>query len=843
MRRTMGFALMVAFLSLGGISGCGSSNNDSYDFADSGQPDGGLDAVDPNAGVYPNIQVIQPFLSGAIVPIKVQYWDQTYYWGPDSDGNDACFKGTVGIEDSSNLAQETAPGPECPTPLGQVTPCNPAAAADTVASGAVQPAISGCERGGAACTDILVPGITDEVTCESTVRMADPIAAGAAWFQNIDAPGTKGGTASHWWYGTRADKTFDAEDGYGGTQIDYISDATNINIAASGGGSGPTTRVNNIYLCSNKDVVNPAESPDVCTLSSLFGSCGYAANGDPEACKINNIGLVEGGYNVFIRSATPSEGFGGEENPGGGANAFMPSEHYVMITFDDGFPRSTKPEDASAKVQMLTKLAQMTYFATAQFSSDLSTFDDWYQAGNEIANHTVSHLRGGGDLSVAPVDDPGNWSNAKIAYDTTRWTNEITDMASILYIWSNVPSSAITGFRAPQLLLNRYVFKGYANYIAAQADSGDKNYYDSSLTYNPGLDIKLLEPPKKLTAANYCSTGPTSKFFINESYMQRTDQCSELLEYFGGQRPIADPIWEIPIPQLPGAPNEGLMVLPTCADPNNCSTPPVFDDFINSWLDPSNVNPTPLLISIHESALEDSDTQWFVPWAQNHVSPRGKIKFVTVQCVVDMYAAGEKLPCADAVAKPMGNAGVNNECNIGTQGFAYSQPITNLKDPGVFPFCNLDCRDPNYGQNCYARSGAPPTSSSQTFTTKNACGGPLPPLKVSSLPPGYDRGAYPWVGNPLGNRSLGTTCNTFPEVKNPAPPFDTCVNAPPYVSWEQGPQNKIQFCVQYDGDGDGLHDAGVYRCMPAGAGFCRNVGPSLTVIPTYWKLHVPKPDL
>ena len=315
MRRTMGFALMVAFLSLGVISGCDLGIDDDYDFLEPDRPDGGLDAVDPNAGIYPNIQVIQPFLSGAIDPIKVQYWDQTYYWGPDSDGNDACFKGTVGIEDSSSLAQETAPGPECPTSLGQVTPCNPAAAADTVASGAVQPAISGCEHDGAACTDILVPDITDEVTCESTVRQADPIAAGAAWFQNIDAPGTKGGTASHWWYGTRADKTFDAEDGYGGTQIDYISDATNINIAASGGGSGPTTRVNNIYLCSNKDVVNPAESSDVCTLSSLFGSCGYAANGDPGACKINNIGLVDGAYNVFIRSATPSEGFGGEDGP------------------------------------------------------------------------------------------------------------------------------------------------------------------------------------------------------------------------------------------------------------------------------------------------------------------------------------------------------------------------------------------------------------------------------------------------------------------------------------------------------------------------------------------------
>jgi hypothetical protein len=312
MCRSTGFVLMAAALSLGAISGCGSNNDSSRGTVGS---DGGLEAVDPNAGVYPSIQVIQPFLSGAVDPIKVQYWDQTYYWGPDSDGNDACFKGTVGIEVSPDLAQETLSGQVCPTStdpvdgktsLGQVAPCNPDATPGEpyeVASGAVQPAIAGCERGGAPCTDILVPDITDEVTCESMVRMADPIAAGAAWFQNIDAPGTKGGEASHWWYGTRAGKSFDAEDGYGGTQIDYISDATNINIVATGGGSDDPG-INNIYLCSDKDVVNPAENPDVCTLSSLFGSCD---KGDLKECKINNIGLIDGAYNIYIRSATPSD--------------------------------------------------------------------------------------------------------------------------------------------------------------------------------------------------------------------------------------------------------------------------------------------------------------------------------------------------------------------------------------------------------------------------------------------------------------------------------------------------------------------------------------------------------
>ena len=54
MRRAMGFALMVAFLSLGVISGCGSSNDDNDLFGSLGSggsdgsdgSDGGLGAVD-----------------------------------------------------------------------------------------------------------------------------------------------------------------------------------------------------------------------------------------------------------------------------------------------------------------------------------------------------------------------------------------------------------------------------------------------------------------------------------------------------------------------------------------------------------------------------------------------------------------------------------------------------------------------------------------------------------------------------------------------------------------------------------------------------------------------------
>ena len=77
--RSMSFALMVAFLSFGAISGCSNSNDDNDWFwaGDSDGSDGGLGVVDPEGGIYRNIKVIQTLLSGDIDPIKVQYWDQT----------------------------------------------------------------------------------------------------------------------------------------------------------------------------------------------------------------------------------------------------------------------------------------------------------------------------------------------------------------------------------------------------------------------------------------------------------------------------------------------------------------------------------------------------------------------------------------------------------------------------------------------------------------------------------------------------------------------------------------------------------------------------------------------
>ena len=77
----------------------------------------------------------------------------------------------------------------------------------------------------------------------------------------------------------------------------------------------------------------------------MFGSCDGGAQ---EQCKINNIGLVDGAYNIFIRSATPSDGFGGEEpasSPG--------SDTLVWI-----YPEWTAPMGELSKIG---KKAQTTY--------------------------------------------------------------------------------------------------------------------------------------------------------------------------------------------------------------------------------------------------------------------------------------------------------------------------------------------------------------------------------------------------------------------------------------------------------------------------------------------------
>ena len=311
--RSMSFALMVAFLSFGAISGCSNSNddNDWFGAGDSDGSDGGLGAVDPNAGIYPNPQNITPFVGDD--PRKLQFWDLTYSWTDDPDGGTGtCTKGNVQIMNDELQVTQTAAA--CPDNIGQVTPCNPQAGEDdqgnnVVASGAVRQSAKGCIRDGqgvANCSATPVSGPTDALTCQQAVEREDPLAAGAVWYQRL--AGIPPGTSANYWWG----KAFGAQGGeantYGGTQMVYWGDSESaISVAASGGGEY-SKEVQPIYMCNSAtaDVTNT----DDCGLSSLFGTCLK----DGQNCRINNLTEdVDGFFNVYFKSAPVNSGY--DESP------------------------------------------------------------------------------------------------------------------------------------------------------------------------------------------------------------------------------------------------------------------------------------------------------------------------------------------------------------------------------------------------------------------------------------------------------------------------------------------------------------------------------------------------
>lgn len=295
---SLGFAAIAA-LALGTIGGC---NNDS---------DRNWDPVDPNAGIYPVPQTINPFVGES--PRKIQFWDLTYSWVEDPDGGTGtCTAGNVQILGDEPQVTQTAD--TCPESLGQVAPCDPQAGDDdqgnnVVASGAVQQSVNGCfkdEQGVANCSATLVSGPTDELTCQQAVEREDPLGAGAIWYQRVADSGP--GTSENNWWGKAPGAPGGEVSVSGGTQLSFggssgaaISSSaadseTAISVALSGGREF-SEQAQPIYLCNSPTA--DVTSTDACALSSLFGSC----LNDGQNCKIDNItGDTDGVFNVYLKS-------------------------------------------------------------------------------------------------------------------------------------------------------------------------------------------------------------------------------------------------------------------------------------------------------------------------------------------------------------------------------------------------------------------------------------------------------------------------------------------------------------------------------------------------------------
>lgn len=247
----------------------------------------------------------QPFPDGFVGnAVQVQFWDATHSWTPGVNGaQGTCTTGLVGI--SENAAQATNALCPCnrggqnlcpkdaPTVLGQVTPCNPAAANAEGTTEAASGAVVEAPRYARGDKDmVVVPNVATEPECAAAVAAMQPLQAGAVFFQDLLS--TKGtGTAQNWWRGAKPlSGGFNNANAWGGTQMSWVNEAhTSMNVMATGGGaySDATQQVN---LCPTATY-----DADACVKASLFGSGGKAL---PNIRKGGN-----GAFNIFFVT-TPS---------------------------------------------------------------------------------------------------------------------------------------------------------------------------------------------------------------------------------------------------------------------------------------------------------------------------------------------------------------------------------------------------------------------------------------------------------------------------------------------------------------------------------------------------------
>lgn len=480
-------------------------------------------------------------------------------------------------------------------------------------------------------------------------------------------------------------------------------------------------------------------------------------------------------------------GGGGLGSSGPPVNDWHPTQRYVMVTFDDGLPIQSLVQVApllfsgcdmstdvglegstsniAACVEKPRRInndqsqVRMTYFATAGFSGNFANLDYWASVGNEIANHTTTHVNGwGGQSAVSGPCAPPSADCPK-AYTQSRWKNELLDMQWILEYWTDITQyQSPTGFRAPQLFLNYTVFDALDEYLT-DLDLPNKvlppgvtnnPFYDSNLRYDP--NTKPLLAPRLLSQENFCDgtnlvSGLTP---LTSPY----NDCTQLIP---AKSEFANEIWELPMPLV----GEFLMELP-----QDLST-------LNTFLDKQETSSgtyIPLLISLHTSEIQKHPS--FQEWMQSAIDDHD-VNFVTVGEVINMYANQN-----EDVPKPLGYT-ISEAClNGAVLTWSPSKCSSKWADStpdgsGVAstdPYCNLNCDETNYGTGCFSHIGSP-DGSGGFQTCREGCS-VFPP---NSTPSTYSPGAYPWLGNSAGNLQLrsGTarnSCDFFPPTTSSGMP-------------------------------------------------------------------------
>ncbi|CAO3692500.1 unnamed protein product [Rhizopus stolonifer] len=142
------------------------------------------------------------------------------------------------------------------------------------------------------------------------------------------------------------------------------------------------------------------------TVASINTTAAYSC--DPQTCKIST--------NCMCASKNPPNGLLPSETP-----------QFVTITFDD----SIQPQLYKTAKRMLNITnpngchARGTWFVSMEYT-DFSLVQQWYSSGNEVADHTFTHVG-------TPSDQ------------------EITSCKQMLNTFGGIPNGKIQGFRAPFL--------------------------------------------------------------------------------------------------------------------------------------------------------------------------------------------------------------------------------------------------------------------------------------------------------------------------------------------------------------------------------------------------------
>ncbi|KAI8068285.1 hypothetical protein BC940DRAFT_299610 [Gongronella butleri] len=168
------------------------------------------------------------------------------------------------------------------------------------------------------------------------------------------------------------------------------------------------------------------------------GGVTTAYNCDTNACQLT--------HNCLCASKNPPAGLAPKDTP-----------QFVVVTFDDSVQDTlvatakkmlnyTNPNGCSAKG---------TWYVSMQYT-DFSLVQEWYADGNEVADHTFSHV--------------GNPSG-----------DEIAAAKSMLQTYGGIPANKIAGFRAPFLNYSQETFKLLGqqqfSYDSSASASGDDDMF------------------------------------------------------------------------------------------------------------------------------------------------------------------------------------------------------------------------------------------------------------------------------------------------------------------------------------------------------------------------------